>query len=55
MSNKPEVLKADEHPVGFTVTTTQATFKKLMRLAGGKTASMDDWSTVVTRLIERAA
>lgn len=51
--NAPKVLKADEHRVGFTVTTTQATFKKLMKLAG-KSATMDDWSAVVTRLIEKA-
>ena len=51
----PEMVTSADARVGFTVTTSQATFLKLVRLAGGRSATKDSWSEVVTKLIERAS
>lgn len=50
----PEVKDAGEAGVGFTVVTTKAVFDKLLRMAGGKQASLHSWSNVITKLIEKA-
>jgi len=51
-----QILKAEDHRVGVTVTMTQGTFNKLLKLTGPlpKFQEMDAWSDVVTGLIERA-
>lgn len=51
-----QTLKADEHRVGLTVTMTQGTYKKLLKLCGPLPPyqEMETWSDIVTGLIERA-
>lgn len=46
-----QVVTADEARVGITATMTQATFKKLLKLAA--TPDMEGWSSVIAKLIEK--
>lgn len=49
----PESVKAVEIKVGLSIVLTKATFDKLNALASY--TSMEGWSAVITKLVERAA
>lgn len=52
MTPKVEMVDADKAKVGLSITMTKKVFDKLDRLAAE--SSMEGWSAVIARLIERA-